>query len=87
MPAAADVHQLQHHGGRIGVEFDKVDRFLSEAEAVNAHQVLGLTQAFGPDLHLPDLLERRAGVWHAVVSQSSALSRVLTCREKEIEGN
>lgn len=87
MATAADVHELEHHGGGIRVEFNKVDGLLGQAEAVDAHQILGLTQTFGPNLHLPHLFKRGSGVWHAIVSQSSALGGVLTCRETRIKGN
>lgn len=69
--AAADVHQLQHHRSSVRVQLDEVDRLLRQAEAVDAHQILGLAQALGPHLHLPDLFEGRSGVWDPVVSQSS----------------
>lgn len=83
MAATPDVHQLQHHRSGIGIELDEVDSLVGQAEAVDAHQVLGLTQAFGPDLHLPDLFECRPRIWHAVVSRHSALSRVLTFRKSK----
>lgn len=78
MPATPDVHQLQHHCSGIGIELDEVDSLVGQAEAVDAHQVLGLPQAFGPDLHLPNLFECRPGIWHTVVSRHSTISRVLT---------
>lgn len=83
MAATPDVHQLQHHCSSIGIELDEVDSLVGQAEAVDAHQVLGLTQAFGPDLHLPDLFECRPGIWHAIVSCHSTISRVLTFRKSK----
>lgn len=62
MAAASDVHQLQHHGSSVRVELDEVDRLVGQAKAIDAHQVLGLAQAFGPHLHLPHLFERRPGI-------------------------
>lgn len=82
MAAAPDVHQLQHHGGGVRVELDKVDRLVGEAEAIDAHQVLGLTQALGPHFHLPHLLERRPGIGYSVVGPFAAVSGVLTYGER-----
>lgn len=88
MAAASDVHQLQHHGSSIRVEFDKVDCLVSQAKAVDAHQVLGLTQAFGPHLHLPHLFECRPGIGDSIVPRSLAVSGVLTFSDRtEMEGD
>ena len=83
MSAASDVHQLQHHSGGIRVELDEVDRLVRQAKAVDAHQVLGLTQAFGPHLHLPHLFERRPRIWHSIVSFSPVISGVLTFGDRD----
>lgn len=85
MAAATDVHQLQHHSGSVRVELDKVDCLVGQAKAVDAHQVLGLTQAFGPHLHLPHLFECRPRIWYSIVSHSPAVSGVLTFRDKQIK--
>lgn len=78
MAAASDVHQLQHHSCGVRVQLDKVDCFLSQAKAVDAHQVLRLTQTFGPHLHLPHFFESRARIWHSIVACSAVVSGVLT---------
>ena len=83
MAAAPDVHQLQHNGSSIRVELDKVDRLVSQAKAVDAHQVLSLTQAFGPHLHLPHLFECRPRIGYAIVPTFFAVSVVLTLKETE----
>lgn len=86
MAAAADIHQLQHHSSSIRVELDEVDCLVSQTEAVDAHKVFGLTQAFGPHLHLPHLFERRPRIRYAIVPRSATVSEVLTLRgrtEKE----
>lgn len=82
MATASHVHQLQHHSGSIGVEFHKVYRLVRQAKAVDANQVLGLTQAFGPHFHLPHLFECRSRIRHAIVPRSPILSGILTFRKR-----
>lgn len=83
MATASDIHQLQHHSSSVRVEFHKVDRLVSQAKAVDAHQVLGLTQTFGPHLHLPHLFECRPRIGHSIIPRSPTVSGVLTFRERE----
>ena len=85
MAAASYVHELQHHGRSIRVELDKVDSLVGQAKAVDAHQVLGLTQAFGPHLHLPNLFECRPRIGHAIVPRCRTVREVLTFRGQDTE--
>lgn len=78
MAAASHVHQLQHHGGSIRVELHKVHRLVGQAKAVDANQVLGLTQAFGPYLYLPYLFECWPRIRQSIVSCTAAVIRILT---------
>lgn len=73
MTTPTDVHELQHHGGHIRVEFDEVDSFICEAQPVDAHQVPGVSETFGPDFDLPDFLKRWNGRRRAALSAAAVV--------------
>ncbi|KAA8579090.1 hypothetical protein FQN60_007210 [Etheostoma spectabile] len=87
MAAASNVHQLQHYGSSIRVELNKIDSLVSQAKAIDAHQVLGLTQAFGPHFHLPNLFECRPRVGHAIVPPFLIVSGDFTYRDRTETGD